>query len=505
MRFLVVASLVVAALASGCSCNVVAAEDDAGVGGGAAAGGSSGSSGGVASGGGVAGGASTAGGQSAGGAAGGATAGGAAGAMGGGNVAGGAMAGGPVAGGMTAGGPTAGGMTAGGMTAGGAAQLDVYVCSTCPGASATNPGTAQRPVDTIARGLALAQMANLPRVIVATRGGGVTATYSEDITMVDGRTLDGRWVVTGNAGNLTWARSGNRTLLRNTQATGLKFPAGVGGTTIVDGFSIEKASPGLGAGRVAGVTITSSSPLLRDFDVDFPAVAIGTATEAIGIDVVGTTTAPASPTLQGVGATTVSAGPASTTSIGLAVVSSRVTVTAVDFTAGNAMTMSAAVALSAGAGSTFTRGALTAGSATTCFGFVSSGEASGVRVENVTATGCGRVANVVNAPRLGVGVLFDNCPPLAPGGTSPIVRNVVATGGIVGGAGSSAVGGAALDGCAVRFEATAGGSSTFTGATQAPALGMGPETTVGLACSNAGVRNMNGFDARCSEIGRAHV
>jgi hypothetical protein len=99
-----------------------------------------------------------------------------------------------------------------------------------------------------------------------------------------------------------------------------------------------------------------------------------------------------------------------------------------------------------------------------------------------------------------VGVLFDACGPLSPGGAAPIVRNVTATGGIVGGANSSAVGGAALDGCNVRFESQ-GATSSFTGATGVPSLGAGPENAVGLACSFAGFSNPNGFDARCSVNG----
>jgi len=43
--------------------------------------------------------------------------------------------------------------------------------------------------------------------------------------------------------------------------------------------------------------------------------------------------------------------------------------------------------------------------------------------------------------------------------------------------------------------------ATFTGASQGPAFGMGPENTVGIACSFAGFRNPNGFDARCSVSG----
>ncbi|MER2562812.1 MAG: choice-of-anchor Q domain-containing protein [Myxococcaceae bacterium] len=467
------------ALISGCSCDVVPAEDDAGVGGGSVGGGSVG--------GGSVGGGSVGGGSVAGG-----------------SVAGGSVAGGSVAGGSVAGGSvTGGGNAAGGNAAGGTAQTDVYVCANCPGANANNPGTANRPVDSIVRGLQLAQMNNLPRVLVAARFGANVASYAEDITMVEGRSLDGRWSVTGAAGNLSWSRNGPRTQLRNTAPAGLKFPAGLSAGTTLDGFAIEKSGPGLGAGRVVGITITSSAPVLRDFSVDVPQIAIGTANDAIGVDVVGAPAAMAAPSFQG-GAgvqSVVNAGQGQASSLALSVTFGRVTVTNVDFAAANANTTSAGVFLTSSSGSTFNRGTYSAGAASSCFGFASSGDASGVRVEGVTATGCPRTPNLLNPSRIGIGVLFDNCPPLTPGGATPLVRNVTATGGVVGGNGSTAIGGASADGCAVRFEGAPAGASTFTGATGAPSIGQGPENGFGIACSFAGIRSMNGFDARCSVSG----
>jgi hypothetical protein len=381
--------------------------------------------------------------------------------------------------------------------------MDVYVCGTCPGASSSNPGTQNRPVDTIGRGIQLAVMNNLGRVFVASRYGGVPMSYSEDVTVAEGHSLDGRWSVSGTMGNFTWARNAPRTSLRNTAATGLKFPPGITGATVVDGFSITKVGASLSGGRIAGITVTAGAPVVRDFDIDAPAVSIGSATEAIGIDVIGASTSIGGPSFQGgnTGPSTVSAGSASMTAIGLAVFSHRVTVNNVDFSAGGAGQVSAGVVLANGTGSTFNRGTYTAGAAASCVGFSSTGDASGVRVENVTATGCPRVPNVLNPPRFGGGVVFDACPPPAPGGAAPLVRNVVANGGVVGGSGSIAVGGGAFDGCAVRFEGTAPGAAVFTGANQAAGLGQGPETTIGIGCSFAGLRNPNGADARCSVAG----
>ncbi|MDX2012841.1 MAG: choice-of-anchor Q domain-containing protein [Myxococcaceae bacterium] len=532
-------------LANGCSCGVTPVDDmDAGTGGGttmagggstaggSAAGGGGSAGGGAAGGmtaGGDAGGAagggdaggSVGGGMTAGGAAGGMTAGGAAGGMTAGGAAGGMTAGGAAggitaggtAGGMAAGGAAggmaaggaAGGMTAGGMAGGAAGGVtgDVYVCGNCPNANSMNPGTQALPVDTIVRGITLAVSANRPRVHVATRFGNFSHTYTEDITMAEGKPVDGRWSVTQSSTGLTWAQTAPRTELRNTAATGLKFPAGLTAATTLQGFAITTAGAGFSGGRVAGVTITQSSPVVRDFEISAPQIGIGNPTEAIGVDVVGAPMAVAQPTFESgnTAASVVNAGNGTMASVALSATLARVTSTGVTWAAGNGGNqmngLSVGVFLVNAPGSVIQRGTASAGAATSCVGVLSSGSASGTRIEGVTATGCPRVPNVLNPPRFGVGVLFDACGPLMPGGAAPIVRNVTATGGVVGGTGSSAIGGAALDGCNVRFESQ-GATSSFTGASGAPSFGAGPENAVGIACSFAGFANRNGFDARCS-------
>ena len=391
------------------------------------------------------------------------------------------------------------------MTAGGAAG-DVYVCGNCPNANGMNPGTQAQPVDTIGRGIALAVSANRPRVHVATRFGNFSHTYSEDVTMAEGKPVDGRWSVTQSPTGLTWAQTAPRTELRNTAATGLKFPAGLTSATTLQGFAITTAGGGLGGGRVAGITITQSSPVVRDFEISAPSIGIGSPSEAIGVDVVGAPMAVTQPTFESgnTSASVVNAGNGSTASVGLAATLARVTSSGVTWAAGNGGNqmngLSVGVFLVNAPGSVIQRGSATAGAATSCIGLFSSGGASGTRIEGLTATGCPRGAGLFNVPRFGVGVLFDACGPIVPGSTAPLVRNVTATGGVVGGNGSSAVGGAALDGCNVRFESQ-GGTSTFTGASGAPSPGVGAENAIGLACSFAGFANRNGFDARCSVSG----
>lgn len=383
---------------------------------------------------------------------------------------------------------------------GGAAPTDFYVCGNCPFANDMNPGTQAQPVQSISAGIALARPTQA-RVFVSSSYNTAIHTYSEDVTFTNGVTLQGRWAVISGVAGITWTRNAARTRLRNTTATGVKFPAGVGATTVLEGFNVDRANPGIGGnGRWAGITITQSGPTLRDFDVGLPTVAVGNPTEAIGIDVSGTATALATPTFSGNpsgGTSTVAAGPGQTSSIGLAAIFARVTVSGVDFTAGSANTLSEGVGLVNGVGSSFQRGTYAAGAAPACVGFASSGDASGVRVEGITATGCPQVPNLLNPPTFGVGVLFDHCPPNGVGGVPAIVRDVTASGGIVGGRNSTAIGGAALDGCAVRFEGSQPSSSTFIGATSAP-FGSDPDAAWGIACSFAGFQNSMGFDSPCS-------
>jgi hypothetical protein len=384
---------------------------------------------------------------------------------------------------------------------------DVYVCGNCPLANDANPGTQSRPVATIGRGLVLAERENRSRVLVAARFGMLSHDYAEAVTLFDGRTVEGRWVVSQSGLGLTWMRSGPRTQIRNQTEEGVVFPRGVSAATVFDGFAVEKWATRLGgARRIAGMTVLSSAPVIRDFEVSASAIAVSPPRESVGIDVAGAPTAPASPTLQGTAAipSAVSPGPGSSSSLALVVREAKVASTFVDYTAGGGDLgndgLSAGVFLLNGAGSVISGGTLSGGLARNCFGFLSSGTASGVRVEGLSAIGCPRAPNVLQPPAFGVGVLFDGCGPSMVGATPALVRNVSAQGGAVGGTDSSAVGAAALNGCNVRFESQ-GGTSTFTGSNSSLMFGSQPTTTIGLACSYVGFGNPNGFDARCSVVG----
>src|SRR5207248_2561838 len=98
--------------------------------------------------------------------------------------------------------------------------------------------------------------------------------------------------------------------------------------------------------------------------------------------------------------------------------------------------------LDTAANTTYTAGASNATSATTCFGILSSGDATGIIIDGVSAGGCSVGNGGQPTPaQATVGVDFDQCPALSIG-AAPIFRNApLVTGGTVG---NAADGGAGL-------------------------------------------------------------
>jgi hypothetical protein len=322
---------------------------------------------------------------------------------------------------------------------------------------------------------------------------GTAANYLEDVTMLAGVTLEGRWAVTPTGPTNTWARTAARSTLINTHATGLKFTAGTR-TTILDGFVVAQAP--LSGARVAAITITASSPLLRDFSVVAAMSASTAPVESVGIDVVGGGIATVNPRFEGTSGrhSTATAGAATQGSSALVALNAQIEAQFVDFTGGQGQVVSRGVHFIDSPNATLQDDVLAGGASVSCFGFLSQGSAGTTLLERVTATGCPQASSTVAvSSRFGWGVVFDACTASPSGGA--IVRNSSASGGVVGGAGSTAVGGAALDGCAIRFD-----TSTFTGASGAPATGPGPETGAALSCSYRGMRVATGADSRCGVI-----
>lgn len=398
-----------------------------------------------------------------------------------------------------AGGGGGGGADAG-MGGGGGSLLDTYVCAGCPGAADTNPGTQANPVATIHQGIVNAVAAGKGTVFVATTYMGTAMSYSEDLTMVEGVSVQGRWAVMPVGPTLGWQRTAARGSLVDTQATGLKFPAGITRATVFEGLSVQQA--GVSGMKVAAITITSSAPLLRDFAVLPAMTAVTQPQENVGIDVIGTNTAHASPRFEGTMTTrsTVTAGAALASSAALVAAFAQVEADFVDFTAGQAATASHGARLSESPGSTFLNSGFTGGLSPTCFGFLSQGAADGTVVQQSNAVGCPRVTSGATlVSTTAYGLAFDACGGGGVGTTPPIVRQTSATGGVVGGTGSLAVGAAALDGCPVRFAQT----STFTGASFAPSTGTGAETTTAVLCSFRGLRTAAGANSACNVMDSA--
>jgi hypothetical protein len=311
--------------------------------------------------------------------------------------------------------------------------------------------------------------------------------------MPAGVTLQGRWAVTSSGPTNVWTRNAARSVLLDTQATGLKFVAGTR-TTILEGFTVSQAP--LSGMRVAGITISTSGPLLRDFTV-VPPMAVSTApVDSVGIDVVGATLGSVTPRLEGTAAvrSSITSGAATQSSVALSSSNATIEAQFVDFAGGPGQVVSRGAYLIDSPNSTFQDDNFNGGAAVSCFGFLSQGSAGSTLLERVSATGCPRATGVAAvSSRFGWGAVFDACT-VSPGGGA-IIRNTGLAGGVVGGTGSTAVGGAALDGCNVRFEA-----GNFTGISGVPALGPGPDTGTAVACSYRGLRTGLGADSRCGVI-----
>lgn len=380
-----------------------------------------------------------------------------------------------------------------GTGGGGGSLLDTYVCAGCPGAVDTNPGTQANPVATIGQGIRNAQSAAKHTVFVATTYMGTAMTYTEDITMVEGISVQGRWAVTPVGPTLGWNRTAARTTLIDTQADGLKFPPGLSRATVLDGVTVQQA--GVSGMKVAAITITSSSPLLRDFAVAPSLASTAQPQVNLGIEVRTTGPAAANPRFEGTAGvrSSVTSGAGLSSSTALLANSVRIEADYVDFTAGRASGETHGVRLDSSPGSVFNNDGFSGGTSPTCFGFYSTGPAGGTTVQSSQATGCPRSAgSAAPASLTAWGLVFEGCG--GPGVTNPTVRQTSATGGVVGGTGSSAVGGAALNGCNVAF----GQNSIFTGASSAPPTGPGAEVATGLVCSYRGVTGTAGTDSVCN-------
>ncbi|MHB8872103.1 MAG: MopE-related protein [Myxococcaceae bacterium] len=376
---------------------------------------------------------------------------------------------------------------------------DTYVCDTCPGAADSNPGTEAQPVKTIKRGLAYAVALGKNKVFVANQSAAVAGKYTEDLTMADAIAVEGKWVA-----GATWARTSTvRTTLVNTTPSGVKFPVGLGRSAVLDGFSIESSGSVAGSTSCAAVTITSSSPTLKDVaTVGSTALGLPVAS-SVGIEVTGSPLRRSNPRIEGLSTSSRSSlngGGATTTSAGIHVTASSVDLQWVDASGGGVSgvgSSSAGVAMTDGLGTLIKDSTVRGGRAESCAGLIAQGNSGNVLLDNVTATGCPAPAGPIAAARNAVGVVFDNCPMLS-GVGPPQVKNSNLTGGTVDGVGSVVAGASASDGCPLFLD-----SNTITGGVGSSGLGAVPELSVGVSCSYVGLKNPKGADSLCALSGNS--
>lgn len=378
---------------------------------------------------------------------------------------------------------------------------DTYVCVTCAGALDTNPGTQASPFRTIARGIAVAQQLGGTRTVHVGGAQGTTTSYAEDITIPANVTVLGRYVVSNT---FTWTRSASnpRTLLINLSVAGVTFAPGVTRSAGLDGLRVQSSGALAGATTVSAISIVDASPTLRDFEVDPPANGLPVPATAVGVSITGTGSVRPNPLLAGVSGGTstvfadIQAGPATTTSLGISVNNASVEVDTVDTRGGpvsGASSSSAGAFLVNGAGSSFRNGDLWSGFATggTCAGLVSTGDSSGLRIEQLDLRGCMSLpAFGATPPIASVGVSVSNCPAVGPGSSNPRLVSSSVQGGIAQGPNSYVAGVVASDGCALQVES----NPSLVGSI---AVNVVPQSSAGVLCTHEGGQGVTGRNSAC--------
>jgi hypothetical protein len=319
------------------------------------------------------------------------------------------------------------------------------------------------------------------------------ATYAEDVTLIEGKTVSGRYAVRATNSGWIWERNAARTRLTNQLPTGVKFPSTTTRACVLDGFAITTASAASPTPtRLAGITIEGSG-LVRDFSV---APGVGAPAEAVGVSVTTVdVAAPAFPRLEGNSTTDrsqVIAGSSTSPvsgafSAGVLVTNARVDSQFVDISAGSSSGIAYGVRVTGGGASTIRSGTINGASAPQCYGLLFQGAIGASLVDSVTATGCPITVSGPSVSRLGTGIAFEGC-----GGAFATVQNSLLAGGVVSGAGSRAVGALALNGCPITFQT----NPSITGVSQ---TGIA-EFAAGLQCSYRTLTSSAGADSRCNVL-----
>jgi hypothetical protein len=178
----------------------------------------------------------------------------------------------------------------------------IYVAGTTGVGSDTNPGTSDKPVATIAKGILLAQALGVPTsVYVAATASG---KYSDAFVVVEGVSLYGGYECA--ALPCTWKRDlqnqANNTIIGTTTYRGIVVGDTISRATVIDGFYVfgKGGTPDIGVGA-AVITIDGGAPTIRRCRLEAGAVSGGVTglRRSIGIAVLGPSgTDPAGPLLD---------------------------------------------------------------------------------------------------------------------------------------------------------------------------------------------------------------
>ncbi len=152
------------------------------------------------------------------------------------------------------------------------------------------PGSDTMPTNSITTAIANAVAiggATLPDVCVCDPPGGAASTFTENVTMVEGVSVLGGFDCNG------WnVSSTSSTVVQDTDADGLAFPAGITAATTLDRMTVVGFDDAGSGATTSAVTITDGSPALNA-----DTVRAGRASTAIGLRVV-SASGPATPAIN---------------------------------------------------------------------------------------------------------------------------------------------------------------------------------------------------------------
>jgi len=332
-----------------------------------------------------------------------------------------------------------------------------------PIGSPEQPGTQAEPVATLSAGLAnAARLGGGTDVCVCAAPSQGAATFTEDVTMVQGTSLIGGY----NCDN--WEQrdpDSFETVIENTTALGVKVPAGITGITRIDGFTINGLDVS-DAASSAAVTVTDSSPELVDNTINS-----GSASLAVGLHVESTGLNATGPQVIRGSVRAAASGAGSAEAIGIRIDGATVSIidTVVDLTDSAAGTATGIECNGCPSSVISPQQVLVAGATNVEYGILAAGNLSQLVIElaePALIAGGGAVEST--------GIAFRSCD----GGT-PLVTG---PGGILGGTGSGAtnIGISSEGACAPRIEEV-GGIRGCPGD-----VSSNPSTEcVGISCSEA--------------------